>query len=98
MTTSESDVPSNEVESDASHHEEITVVVNGRPREVTHRRLTFDEVVGLAFDPVPSGPNVQLTVSYRNAEGDKKGTLMEGKSVEVKNHGTVFNVTATDKS
>jgi hypothetical protein len=96
MNESESPVAASDSES--SQHEKITVVVNGRPREVTHRELTFEEVVRLAFDPVPSGPNVELTVSYRNAEGDKKGTLMEGQSVEVKNHGTVFNVTATDKS
>ena len=78
--------------------DEITVIVNGREREVDHRLLTFDEVVRLAFDPVPSGPNVLLTVSYRHAVHDSKGTLIEGQSVEVKENGTVFNVTATDKS
>ncbi|ROS38498.1 multiubiquitin [Amycolatopsis thermoflava] len=36
------------------HHE---VIVNGRTRVVTSSELTFDEVVGLAYDPVPSGPN-----------------------------------------
>lgn len=76
----------------------ITVIVNGRPREVDHLVLTFDEVVQLAFDPVPTGPNVLLTVSFRNAAGEKKGTLAEGESIEVKQHGTVFNVRATDKS
>lgn len=78
--------------------EGFTVIVNGREREVDHRRLTFDEVVRLAFDPVPSGPNVLLTVSYRHAADDRKGTLLPGESVEIKDRGTVFNVTATDKS
>jgi hypothetical protein len=78
--------------------DDFKVIVNGREREVDHRRLTFEEVVRLAFDPVPTGPNVVLTVSYRHAAEDRKGTLIEGQSVEIKNHGTVFNVTATDKS
>ncbi|MDA8398476.1 MAG: multiubiquitin domain-containing protein [Actinomycetota bacterium] len=82
----------------AAQHDPITVIVNGRPREVDHRLLSFDDVVRLAFDPVPTGPNVLLTVSFRNAAGERKGTLTEGESIEVKEHGTVFNVTATDKS
>lgn len=76
----------------------ISVIVNGRPREVDHNVLTFSEIVQLAFDPVPSGPNVVLTVSFRNAADEKKGTLVEGQTVTVKEHGTIFNVTATDKS
>lgn len=98
MSPEESDSPSETAKTaDASDHT-ITVIVNGRRREVDHLLLTFDEVVRLAFDPVPTGPNVLLTVSFRNAEGEKKGTLAEGESIEVKKHGTVFNVTATDKS
>lgn len=82
----------------SGRNDTIAVIVNGRPREVDQAVLSFDEVVRLAFDPVPTGPNVLLTVSFRNAVGEKKGTLIEGESVEVKDHGTVFNVTATDKS
>jgi multiubiquitin len=81
-----------------SPSDKITVIVNGRPREVVQLLLSFDDIVRLAFDPVPTGPNVLLTVSFRNAADEKKGTLVEGESIEVKEHGTVFNVTATDKS
>ena len=98
MTTSDTEAQSAHRGEASSHQEDVTVVVNGRPRQVEHTVLTFDEVIRLAFDPVPSGPNVLLTVSYRNAADEKKGTLIEGQSVEVKQHGTVFNVTATDKS
>lgn len=74
------------------------IIVNGRPKTVESDRLSFEEVVALAFDPVPSGPNVAITVTYRHAaQRPDQGMLIEGQSVKIKN-GTVFNVTATDKS
>jgi hypothetical protein len=77
---------------------QIEIIVNGRKREVTSRVLTFMEVVALAFNPVPSGPDWVFTVSYRNAASKPHdGTLTQGEDVKVKN-GTVFNVTATNKS
>lgn len=76
---------------------EITVIVNGRPKTVTKRVLTFAEVVALAF-PNPPGPNTIYSVTYRGARGPKpSGTLSEGGSVKIKNK-TTFNVTPTDKS
>ncbi|MGH3626047.1 MAG: multiubiquitin domain-containing protein [Sciscionella sp.] len=74
------------------------VIVNGRKRVVTTDELTFDEVVALAYDPVPSGPNWVFTITYRRGGGRKpEGTLRPGESVKVK-EGMIFNVTATDKS
>ncbi|SDN01117.1 Multiubiquitin [Lentzea albidocapillata subsp. violacea] len=82
-------------EKDTKHYE---VVVNGRTKTVTTDELTFDEVMGLAYDPVPSGPNWVFTVTYRRGHGNKpEGTLAPGESVKVKK-GMIFNVTATDKS
>ncbi|SMD25563.1 multiubiquitin domain-containing protein [Lentzea albidocapillata] len=82
-------------EKDTKHYE---VVVNGRTKIVTTDELTFEEVVGLAYDPVPSGPNWVFTVTYRRGHGNKpEGTLAPGESVKVKK-GMIFNVTATDKS
>ena len=78
------------------HREEFKIIVNGRPKEVDARELTFDRVVTLAF-PGPHGPNIVFTVTYRKAEGNKEGTLVQGQEVKVKD-GTVFNVTKTDKS
>ena len=74
------------------------VVVNGRVKTVTTDELSFEQVVQLALDPVPSGPNWVFTVTYRRAHGDKpEGTLKPGQSVKVKD-GMIFDVTATDKS
>jgi hypothetical protein len=89
----------NSQEDQQAHHEKaVTIVVNGRAKEVTEKNLTFDEVVALAFDPIPSGPNIEITVAYRRGEGKKPaGTLVEGETVKVKD-GMIFDVTATDKS
>jgi hypothetical protein len=75
---------------------EFTVIVNARPKKVETAALTYDEVVKLAFgDNPPSGPNVEITVSWRH--GNESGTLTKGQSVDVKD-GMKFDVTPTDKS
>ena len=79
-----------------SEHE-VTIIVNGREKTVRKGELSFDDVVALAFDPVPSGDNIVITVAYRRGHGNKSGTLSEGQSVKVKD-GMIFDVTATDKS
>jgi hypothetical protein len=74
------------------------IIVNGRQKEVSTKTLTFDQVVALAFNPVPSGPNVQFTVTYR--KGPRKnpdGSMTEGETVRIKD-GMIFDVTETNKS
>ena len=86
------------------NNDKVTIIVNGRERVVSSSalssdgELSFDEVVRLAFDPPPSGPDIMFTVSYRNGAGrPPEGRLVAGQSVKVKD-GTVFNVTLTDRS
>lgn len=77
---------------------EITIIVNGRKKMVTKKRLTFDEIVQLAFDPVAEGPNIMFTITYRNGpRANPEGSLMEGATVKIK-EGMIFDVTPTDKS
>src|SRR5262249_26028733 len=74
------------------------IIVNGRPRTVTDKRVTFEQVVELAF-PGPHGPNIVFSMTYRHAASKPHaGELGAGGSVEVKKKGTIFNVTKTDKS
>jgi hypothetical protein len=83
--------------SDKDKGKDITIIVNGRPKVVTTKELSFAEIVALAFDNPPTGPNILFTVTYRRGEGNKpEGTLVEGETVKIK-EGMVFNVTATDK-
>lgn len=76
----------------------LTIIVNGRPKEVSVKELSFIDVVELAFPNPPANANTLFTITYRRGRGNKpEGTLVEGGSVMVKD-GMIFNVTATDKS
>ncbi len=77
----------------------VTIVINGRPKVVTKTKLTFEEVVSLAFDgSPPTGENIVFTVTYRRGPSPKpEGSMVPGDTVKVKDR-MIFNVTATDKS
>nr|WP_319387994.1 multiubiquitin domain-containing protein [uncultured Cohaesibacter sp.] len=78
--------------------EQICIIVNTRQKFVSPGRISFAQLVALAFPDLPIGPNTAFTVSYRKGRGDKpEGTLIEGESIKVKK-GMVFNASATDKS
>ena len=77
---------------------EYRIVVNAREAEVDKRRISYAEVVALAFNPVPVGPDIIFTITYRKGpHANPKGTLPEGESVLVKN-GMIFVVTQTNRS
>ncbi len=77
---------------------EITIIVRGRPRQVTGRTITFAQVVALAYDPVRTEPFIVYTVSYsRGPKANREGDLFPGQTVKIK-EGMVFCVTETDKS
>lgn len=80
-----------------STKKQVTIIVNTREKVVEKDDIAFEEVVALAFDPVPSGANVLLTVTYHRGHGNKSGDLLPGSSVKVKDE-MVFDVTATDLS
>ena len=74
------------------------IIVNARPKVVTERFLSFAQIVALAFDNPPTGPNIMFTITYRNGPPQNpEGSLLEGQSVKIKDK-MVFNVTPTDKS
>lgn len=76
----------------------VTIIVNARPKTVQKDEITFEEIIRLAYDNPPSGPNWVFTVTYHRGHGNKpEGSLRAGESVKVKD-GMVFDVTATDKS
>ena len=79
------------------HHDKTyTIIVNGHRREVTHHKLTYIEVVQLAFPGEMPTETIVFTVTYSNPRG-KDGTLVAGEEVVVKD-GMIFNVRKTDQS
>ncbi len=78
------------------HNKTYSIIVNGRPREVDNHRLTYLQVIQLAFPGEQPSEGVVFTVTYSNLHG-KGGSLVEGQDVHIKD-GTVFNVAKTDKS
>lgn len=77
---------------------ETTIIVNTREKTVQGKEVAYDQIVALAFETVPSGENIEITVLYRDGPGqNKEGTLAPNGSVRIKKD-MIFDVTATDKS
>lgn len=77
-------------------HKQRTIYVNGRTRTVTTHRLTYAQVVELAFPDDPKDGSLLYTVAYANPHG-RDGTLAEGQDVVV-HAGMSFNVGKTNRS
>ncbi len=73
-----------------------SVIVNGRPREVTDHKLTYLQVVQLAYPGEVPTEAIVFTVTFSNPHG-RDGSLTEGQEVVVKD-GIIFNVRKTDRS
>lgn len=82
---------------DHGHDDQVAIVVNGRAKKWTKDKISYDELVALSGLPLPSGPNPGFTITYHNGPDHSDGTVMPGRSVEVRN-GMVFNVTPTNQS
>jgi hypothetical protein len=87
------------VQGGESKEKVFNLIVNGTPKKWDQEKISFDQVVNLAFNGnPPAGPNVMFTVAYsRGPKENPEGTLTEGHSVYVKS-GMVFDVTPTNKS
>lgn len=80
-------------------HTGFVIVVNAIEETVPDNNVSFEQVVKLAYPDVPPETNVKYSMTYRNAASyPHNGELGEGGSVEVKKHGTIFNVTRTVQS
>ena len=71
------------------------IIVNARPREVSGERITYKQVVLLAF-PNAEFDKFDFEVHYTGPHV-ADGSLVEGQSVSLEN-GLKFDVTRTNKS
>ena len=89
-------MPNQNMEQAPGQNKIYDVVVNGRPKQVSDHKLTYLQIVQLAYpDEIPSD-QVVFTVTYSNPHG-KDGSATEGDKVVIKD-GIIFNVRKTDKS
>src|SRR5438034_8528136 len=95
-TVNNDDAP--EAEADR-HGKPYEITVNSRAEVVPNKLVTFEHVVHLAFPGAQPEPNVKYSMTYRHvASKPHAGELSAGGSVEVKHHGSTFNVTRTVQS
>lgn len=94
MTNDKNKKPEQEHENQ-NHH---VLIVNLKEKPWPGKKITFEEVVILAFGTYDSNPNKVYTVTYdRGPHENPEGSMVKGDSVFTKNK-MIFNVTATDKS
>lgn len=75
------------------------IIVNTREEVVPSARVTFEQVVQLAFPGATEEAAVCFSMTFRHASSiPHSGELSRGGVVEVKRKGTVFNVTRTVQS
>ena len=78
------------------HTKIYSIIVNGRPREVSDHKLTYLQVVQLAYPGEVPTETIVFTVTFSNPHGHD-GSLTDGQDVPIKD-GMIFNVRKTDRS
>jgi hypothetical protein len=78
------------------HEKLVTIIVDGTPHEVPKGKITYTEVVKLAYPDYPQNQQT-YSVKYKKGKGEKQDILAPGASVEVK-EGMEFYVSRTGES
>ena len=76
---------------------EYVIYVNTREKIWREKKISYEQVVVLAFGVYSNDPNVIYTVTFSKGEGKHEGSLVKGEDAKVK-EGMIFNVTQTNKS
>lgn len=81
-------------------NEPIIVIVNGVDKTLSAgiERLSYEEVVTLAYGTYNSSSSIIYSIAYSNGPVEnKKGVLVKGDSVRIRK-GMIFNVGCSNKS
>lgn len=77
---------------------EVIILVNGEEKEVSKDKISYEEVIRLAFGQYEENEDINYTVIYFKGNNNKpNGFLLKGQVVMVKK-GMRINVTRTNKS
>jgi hypothetical protein len=80
---------------DEKHKKTVTIVIDGTEHEVEKGKLTYAEVVTLAYPDYPQNPSISYSVTY--FRGHHEGILSPSGHVEVV-EGMEFRVSRTGQS
>lgn len=76
----------------------VTIVVDGTPHDVEKEKLSYADVVTLAYPDYPQHPEITYSVTYKKGpNSNHEGILAPGGTVMIKD-GMVFNVSRTGQS
>lgn len=79
-------------------NKKIIILVNGEEKEVEKERISYQEVIILAFGNYDSSEGTTYTITYFRGENHKpNGVLVKGQEIMVKK-GMKFNVSKTNRS
>jgi Multiubiquitin len=77
---------------------EVIIVVNGTPHKWTKEKISFKELIILAFGQYIDKPTMVYTVAYEDGpKQNREGSMFVGQELFVK-HKMIFNASQTDKS
>jgi hypothetical protein len=77
---------------------EFTIIINAREKSWENKKISYEQIIELAFGSYSEDENITYTVLFSKGENSHhEGSLIKGKSVVVKD-GIVFTVTLTNKS
>ena len=83
---------------DTKKIKEYTLIVNTREKKWDKKKITYEEVIVLAFDSYSDNADIVYTITYSKGENSHhEGSMVKGDEVPVKD-GMIFNVTQTNKS
>lgn len=72
---------------------EFEIIVDTVPHSVRHARVTWEQLVEIAYPGQSEDAQYVFKVQYEDAESHpSSGTLVKGDHVEVKRKGTTFSV------
>lgn len=79
-------------------HGEVTIIVNGTPKKWVSKKISFKELIILAYGNYNESPTMVYTVAYEDGpKQNPEGSMIKDSTVFVINH-MIFHATATDKS
>jgi len=87
----------NENKKEKDKDKDVVIIINGREVEFTEKKITFEELIELAFGTSSYPEDTVITVTYSKGPHMDKGSLVLGDSVNVKK-GMIFNATKTTRS